>query len=153
MKTDQEIEEYLGTRDCLRNESPLTVWCAQKILLLMKRNQELFEDSTIKAELSSIGMTILQMIREDKRHAMEKLVCHLESLSQSVTNEKLFFDLKQTPKKKIYRILAQIVPYMEDDQQMLYSYFCDHSNLDIQPASLKNSVYYWMKKKVQKSYK
>ena len=84
---------------------------------------------------------------------MEKLICHLESLSQSVTNEKLFFDLKQTPKKKIYRILAQIVPYMEDDQQMLYSYFCDHSNLDIQPASLKNSVYYWMKKKVQKSYK
>jgi hypothetical protein len=149
MITDEEIEEYLGSPDCLRSESPLTIWNTRQILLL-KRSLELLATDSLQTEvLSEVGKGIMRIICKESRPVAEKHVRIMESFADSVTDGKYVFDFHHTPKRKIYRVIAQLLPYM-DNQERLYSYICEHSNLDIQPASLKNAVYYWLKKKVQK---
>ena len=147
MTKDEEIEEYLGTPDCLRSESPLTIWNTRQILLLKRRLELLAADSLQTDELSEVGKGIMRIICKENRAVAEKHVRIIESFADSVTDGKYVFDFHHTPKKKIYRVIAQLLPYM-DNQEWLYSYLCEHSNLDIQPASLKNAVYYWLKKKV-----
>ena len=148
MTTDKEIEAYLGTPDCLRSESPLTVWNTRQILLLKRSLELLATDGFQAKELSEVGKGIMRIICKENKPVAEKHVRFMESIVDSVTDGKYIFDFHRTPKKEIYRVIAQMLPYM-DNQERLYSYLCEHSNLDIQPASLKNAVYYWLKKKVQ----
>jgi len=144
----EEVEAYLGSQECKSTETPLTVWNARQILLIRQRLRLLSDDSLKTDGLSDVGKRIMQMIREENRPKAGKHVYKLESYAESISDGRYNFDFASTPKKKIYRSLAQLIPYMDDNQQQLFTYICTHSNLEIQPSSLKNAVYYWLKKKV-----
>ena len=73
-----EVEAYLGSLECKSTESPLSIWAAKQIVLLMKRNQSLFEDANINPEISEIGQAIVNMaMNEVKRKKIRQLVCRL----------------------------------------------------------------------------
>lgn len=142
MKTDEEIENYLGTRDCLRNESPLAVWCAQEILLLKKRLHSLYEDTKEPIKLSEVGLGIVEMALDNKRSAVYQLVYRLEGLALRIENGKYIFDTKNYKPGTFYELFAEIVILLKTKQMAFYEYMAIHSNLEADSESMKSGVNY-----------
>ena len=138
-----EVEAYLGSLKCKSTESPLSVWTAKHMVLLMKRNQSLFEDSLSMISISDIGQGIVDMAQsEAKREKIQKLVCQLESYVFYTDNQKYYFDTKNYKPGTFYKIFAEIIIYIETKQMTFYQYMADHSNLEADAESMKSSVNY-----------
>mgnify|MGYP007013914907 CR=1 FL=1 len=107
-----EVEAYLGSLERETTESPLSIWAAKHMVLLMKRNQSLFEDSLSMISISDIGQGIVDMAQsEAKREKIQKLVCQLESYVFYTDNQKYYFDTKNYKPGTFYKIFAEIIIY------------------------------------------
>ena len=138
-----EVEAYLGSLECKTTESPLSIWAAKQMVLLMKRNQSPFEDTNINPEISEIGQTIVNMaMNEVKRNKIRQLVCHLESYVTHITDGRYYFDTKNYKPGTFYKIFAEIIIQIETKQMTFYQYIAAHSNLEADAESMKSSVNY-----------
>ena len=138
-----EVEAYLGSLECKTTESPLSIWTAKQMVLLMKRNQSLFEDANINSGISEIGQTIVNMaMSEVKREKIRQLVCRLESYVTHITDGRYYFDTKNYKPGTFYKIFAEIIIQIETKQMTFYQFMADHSNLEADAESMKSSVNY-----------
>ena len=138
-----EVEAYLGSLECETTESPLSVWTAKHMVLLMKRNLSLFEDSLSIISISDVGQGIVDMAQsEAKREKIRYLLHHLESYVLYTDNHKYYFDTKNYKPGTFYKIFAEIIIYIETKQMTFYQYIADHSNLEADAESMKSSVNY-----------
>ena len=138
-----EVEAYLGSLECKTTESPLSIWTAKQMVLLMKRNQSLFEDANINSGISEIGRTIVNMaMSEPKREKIRQLVCRLESYVTHIIDGRYYFDTKNYKPGTFYKIFAEIIIHIETKQMAFYQYIADHSNLEADAESMKSCVNY-----------
>ena len=138
-----EVEAYLGSLECKTTESPLSIWTAKQMVLLMKRNQSLFEDANINSGISEIGQTIVNMaMSEVKREKIRQLVCRLESYVTHIIDGRYYFDTKNYKPGTFYKIFAEIIIHIETKQMAFYQYIADHSNLEADAESMKSCVNY-----------
>ena len=138
-----EVEAYLGSLECKTTESPLSIWTAKHMVLLMKRNQSLFEDANINPEISEIGQVIANMaMSEIKREKIRQLVYRLESYVTHITDGRYYFDTKNYKPGTFYKIFAEIIIQIETKQMTFYQFMADHSNLEADAESMKSSVNY-----------
>ena len=139
----EEVEAYLGSLKCKSTESPLSIWAAKQMVLLMKRNQSLFEDANINPEISETGQAIVNMaMNEVKRKKIRQLVCRLESYVTHITDGRYYFDTKNYKPGTFYKIFAEIIIQIETKQMTFYQFMADHSNLEADAESMKSSVNY-----------
>ena len=138
-----EVEAYLGGQECKTTETPLSIWTAKQLVLLMKRNKSLFEDTNAIPEISEIGQTVINMATgEAKREKLRRLVCQLESYVTHVADGKYHFDTQNYKPRTFYQIFAEIILHIETKQMAFYQYIADHSNLEADAESMKSSVNY-----------
>ena len=138
-----EVEAYLGSLECQTTESPLSIWAAKQMVLLMKRNQLLFEDANINPEISEIGQAIVNMaMNEVKCEKIRQLVCRLESYVTHITDGRYYFDTKNYKPGTFYKIFAGIIIQIETKQMTFYQFMADHSILEADAESMKSSVNY-----------
>jgi len=138
-----EVEAYLGNQACKNTETPLSIWTAKQMILLMKRNKSLFEDTNVNTEISEIGQAIVNMaMSEAKREKLRRLVCQLESYVTHITDDKYHFDTRNYKPGTFYQIFAEIILHIETKQMAFYQYMADHSNLEADAESMKSSVNY-----------
>ena len=138
-----EVEAYLGSLKCKSTESPLSIWTAKQMVLLMKRNQLLFEDANINPEISEIGQAIVNMaMSEAKRKKIRQLVCRLESYVTHIIDGRYYFDTMNYKPGTFYKIFAEIIIHIETKQMTFYQYIADHSNLEADAESMKSCVNY-----------
>lgn len=143
-----EVEAYLGSLECQTTETPLAIWTAKQMVLLMKRNQSLFEDSLSIISISDIGQGIVDMAQsEAKREKIQKLVCQLESYVLHIDDNKYYFDTKNYKPGTFYKIFAEIIIYIETKQMTFYQYMADHSNLEADAEGIKSGVKYCLRQK------
>lgn len=139
----EEVEAYLGSQECNSTETPLTVWNARMMVLLMKRNHSLFEDVQSKALISVIGQNIVNMAQsEAKREKIRGLVHQLECYVTRIDNGRYHFDTQNYKPRTFYKIFGEIILYVETKQMTFYQYMADHSNLEVDAESMKSSVNY-----------
>lgn len=138
-----EVEAYLGSHACKNTETPLSIWIAKQMVLLMKRNKSLFEDTNAISEISDIGQAIVNMaMSENKREKLRRQVCQLESYVTHVADGKYHFDTQNYKPGTFYQIFAEIILHIETKQMAFYQFMADHSNLEADAESMKSSVNY-----------